>query len=429
MASHKERFADKMEFPPETPQPNIYPLSWNSKTKKLQEVWEAALRENWDGELHWEERESIAYWWTLLSVFDASAPPVFAEALIKTYEVHEEDPVRRVLLLRHPGRAEPRAHVRPGHHQAARHPDPLTYEPKTELGRGACRRTPSGCTSTAAATGGLQDGRAEVPARRALLVSFLMGEIAAATIFHQMAEGCPRAGVPGGFRNIGRDEGRHMAICMPLMERDYPKLDVSERRSSPSRSAPATCSCRPCCSSRRWTSGTCPPTSSTTSARRGIAREAGFHIPDVRRQEAELAQRDPQPEGRARPLRHPVPGDPRGGGHRRGGQRRRPRRHHPRLLRPLQVAPTRPCPAENDPNLTGIFNVPHHHATLGQVGGLRLWRHRTDGPREGRLRPAQQLPCRRLRRMQGQGHLRSVRPGHGARHGLVPAKSGARAMA
>jgi hypothetical protein len=27
-----------------------------------------------------------------------------------------------------------------------------------------------------------------------------------------------------GFRNIGRDEGRHMAICMAVMERDYPKL-------------------------------------------------------------------------------------------------------------------------------------------------------------------------------------------------------------
>ena len=103
MASHKERFADKMEFPPETPQPNIYPLSWNANTKKLQEVWEASLRENWDPEklpwdtldvdsYTWEERESIAYWWSLLSVFDASAPPVFAEALIKTYEVHEEDP-------------------------------------------------------------------------------------------------------------------------------------------------------------------------------------------------------------------------------------------------------------------------------------------------------------------------------------------------
>ena len=26
------------------------------------------------------------------------------------------------------------------------------------------------------------------------------------------------------FKNIGRDEGRHMAICLALMERDYPKL-------------------------------------------------------------------------------------------------------------------------------------------------------------------------------------------------------------
>jgi hypothetical protein len=26
------------------------------------------------------------------------------------------------------------------------------------------------------------------------------------------------------FRNIGRDEGRHMAICMAVMERDYPKM-------------------------------------------------------------------------------------------------------------------------------------------------------------------------------------------------------------
>lgn len=86
MASNKERFADKMEFPPAIEQPNVYPLSWNSKTKKLQEVWEAALRENWDPEklpwdtldvdsYTWEERESIAYWWSLLSVFDASAPP------------------------------------------------------------------------------------------------------------------------------------------------------------------------------------------------------------------------------------------------------------------------------------------------------------------------------------------------------------------
>ena len=100
--SNKERFADRMELPPETAQPNVYPLSWPRQTQKMEEIWKSSLREAWDplalpwdsfepDAFSWEERESIAYWWTLLSVFDASAPPVFAAALIKCYEDHEED--------------------------------------------------------------------------------------------------------------------------------------------------------------------------------------------------------------------------------------------------------------------------------------------------------------------------------------------------
>jgi len=101
-----EKLALSQELPPATEQPNIYPLSWNAQTAKMEEVWDAAQRENWDPKklpwdtldiesYTWEERESIAYWWTLLSVFDASAPPVFAAAFIKTYEDHEEDPVTK----------------------------------------------------------------------------------------------------------------------------------------------------------------------------------------------------------------------------------------------------------------------------------------------------------------------------------------------
>lgn len=68
-----EQLAKTMEFPPETEQPNIYPLSWHSQTEKMEEVWDAAQRENWDPKnlpwdtldvepYSWEERESIAYW-------------------------------------------------------------------------------------------------------------------------------------------------------------------------------------------------------------------------------------------------------------------------------------------------------------------------------------------------------------------------------
>ena len=105
MAKH-EQLARTMALPPETPQPNVYPLSWRQGTAKLEEIWDAAQRENWDpkkldwstfdaNRYSWEEREAIAYWWTILSVFDASAPPVFASAFVKTYEAHEEDAVRR----------------------------------------------------------------------------------------------------------------------------------------------------------------------------------------------------------------------------------------------------------------------------------------------------------------------------------------------
>ena len=198
MSAHKERFADKMELPPATPQPNIYPLSWNSKTKKLQEVWEASLREAWDPEklpwdtldvdsYSWEERESIAYWWTLLSVFDASAPPVFAEALIKTYEVHEEDPVRKCFFS--VTRDEQNHEIMCGQAitRMLGHPDPLTYEPKTELGR----RLQKNAKWLYFNGGRYWTGYKQAVPKYDLAVlfsSFLMGEIAAATIFKQMFE-------------------------------------------------------------------------------------------------------------------------------------------------------------------------------------------------------------------------------------------------
>ncbi|MDD3433921.1 MAG: hypothetical protein PHW05_09070, partial [Tepidiphilus sp.] len=98
--AHHDKLAQQMEFPPQIQQPNVFPLSWHAKTQKMEEIWDAAQREVWDPKklpwdtldvesYSWEEREAIAYWWTLLSVFDASAPPVFAAALIKTYEEHE----------------------------------------------------------------------------------------------------------------------------------------------------------------------------------------------------------------------------------------------------------------------------------------------------------------------------------------------------
>ena len=234
-----EKLALTMEFPPATEQPNVYPLSWNAQTAKMEEVWDAAQRENWDPKklpwdtldvesYTWEEREAIAYWWTLLSVFDASAPPVFAEAFVKTYEVHEEDPVRRCFFSVTRDEQNHEQMCGLAITRFLGHPDPITYEPKTELGK----RLQKNAKWLYYNGGRYWTGYKKAVPKYSLAVlfsSFLMGEIAAATIFKQMHDNSRELVFKEAFRNIGRDEGRHMAICMALMERDYPKLPPEDK--------------------------------------------------------------------------------------------------------------------------------------------------------------------------------------------------------
>ncbi len=334
-----------MEFPPEEiQQPNVYPLSWNSKTKKLQEVWQAALRKNWDPEkLPWDtlnvdgctcgRRESIAYWWSLLSVFRR----IGARCLPK-----------RIIDLRGP-RGRPGAQcffwvtrdeqnhendVRAGDHQASRRTRTRSpTEPKTDLGRRLQKNVKWLYFNGWRYWTGYKQAVPKYDLA-VLFSSFLMGEIAAATIFKQMFETPGSRCSRQGFRNIGKDEGRHMAICMA---RDGARLpgpgDRGPSRWSPNRSAPATSSCRPCCSSRRWSSGDLrADLIANQREAEDMARAAGFGIPTYEAKLQQLAERHAQPEGRAGPLQHPLPGHPRGGHHRPGNQRRGDGRHHSRLL-------------------------------------------------------------------------------------------------
>ena len=235
----REKLAQTQDLPPAIEQPNVFPLSWHSETQKMEEIYAAAQREVWDpddlawdtldvSKYTWEQREAIAYWWTLLSVFDASAPPVFAAALIKTYEDHEEDPVRRCFFSV--------TRDEQNHEQACGiaikkmldWPDPVTYEPKTELGEALQRNVKWLYHNGARYWTGYKTA---VPKYElaVLFSSFLMGEMGAATVFHQMAAGATEPVFQEVFKNIGRDEGRHMAICMTLMARDYPNLKLENK--------------------------------------------------------------------------------------------------------------------------------------------------------------------------------------------------------
>ena len=235
----RERFADTMREPPATEQPNIYPLGWRSQTGKMEEIWTAAQRDTWDparlpwdtfdpSRYSWAEREAIAYWWTLLSVFDGSAPPVFAAALIKTYEDHEEAPARRCFFSVTRDEQNHEQMCGMSITRLLEHPDPLTHSPRSALGE----RLQLNAKWLYFNGGRYWNGYKKAVPKYDLAVlfsSFLMGEIAAATIFHQMAANCTEPVFQEAFRNIGRDEGRHMAICMALMERDYPNLSDEQK--------------------------------------------------------------------------------------------------------------------------------------------------------------------------------------------------------
>lgn len=235
MSMNQAKLADTMDLPPPIEGPNVFPIRWDRKTLKLEEVWDASLRDAWDpkklpwdtldvSQYTWEQREAIAYWWTLLGVFDGSGPPVFASAVIKSYEDHDEDPVRRCFFSI--TRDEVNHEVTCGmviEKMLGGVGSAVDYEPKTELGQ----RLKRNVLWLYHNGGRYWNGYKKAVPKYSLAVlftSFMMGEIAAATIFHQMAAGCKETLFKEAFRSIGRDEARHMAICMTLMERDYPKL-------------------------------------------------------------------------------------------------------------------------------------------------------------------------------------------------------------
>lgn len=239
MSMNQAKLADTMDLPPPIEGPNVFPVRWDRKTLKLEEVWDASLRDAWDpkklpwdtmnfDQYTWEQREAIAYWWTLLGVFDGSGPPVFAAAVIKTFEEHEEDPVRRAFfsITRDEMNHEVVCGMMIGRLLGGVS-SAVDYEPKTDLGHRLKRNVQWLYHNGARYWNGYKKA---VPkySLAVLFSSFMMGEIAAATIFHQMANGCKETLFKEAFRSIGRDEARHMAICMTVMERDYPKLPKEE---------------------------------------------------------------------------------------------------------------------------------------------------------------------------------------------------------
>jgi rubrerythrin len=219
--------------PPTIPQPNIFPIEWRVETPKLAEIYERAKRQVWDpSDIPWDdldparfsddERVGIMYWFAVLANFDASGPPVFAHATVQAFEQHQEDPVRKCFFSI--------ARDEVNHEEVCQRVvqrlvpgGPLDWEPRSDVERAAHNNIGWLYHNGGRYWNGFERSFDKYPLA-VVFTSFMMGEVASSTLFRCMASGTQHDVFREIFQRIGRDESRHLQICLTILETSWPGL-------------------------------------------------------------------------------------------------------------------------------------------------------------------------------------------------------------
>jgi rubrerythrin len=219
--------------PPPVPQPNIFPIEWRVETPRLGEIYERAKVQAWNpSDIEWdsidpamfsrEEQLGIAYWFAVLANFDASGPPVFAHAVVQAFEHHEEDPIRKCFFSI--------ARDEVNHEEACQRAiqrllpgGPLEWEPRTDLERAFHNNIGWLYHNGGRYWNGFVGSFDKYPLA-VVFTSFMMGEVASSTLFRGMASGTRHDAFRELFQRVGRDESRHLQICLTILESQWPGL-------------------------------------------------------------------------------------------------------------------------------------------------------------------------------------------------------------
>jgi hypothetical protein len=240
MASSGKDSPNTDRDPPEIELPNVYPVEWTTKTPRLAELYERAKTEAWNpSTLPWDnlrpeeydedQKTAMAYWWALLANFENSGPPVFAKAMINTFEIHEEDPVKKMFAsivmdeCRHDECCM----------RACNRLCPYFlngWKPKTTLDEKALKNLKWVYYNGARYWRGYQKAYFK-HTWPIIFTSFMMGEKCASTLFGEMSRKSQHPVFQGALKNIARDESRHLAFTWLGVEGVGPNLTEEEKRS------------------------------------------------------------------------------------------------------------------------------------------------------------------------------------------------------
>ena len=174
-----------------------------------------------------EQREAIAYWWSLPAAVERLGPRAYAAAFVHAAERHDSDQVRWSLLamLRDELQHEQLCRMvveglAPGW--------PFQYAPRTTLGRQGIRHLRDVYEEAERCW----DGYRRVLAQDGIGVAsgaLLLGALVTGDLYERWATGCTIPAFATAFRHSARDAQRHQAVLRALATWDWPLLEAAQR--------------------------------------------------------------------------------------------------------------------------------------------------------------------------------------------------------
>ena len=227
-----------MPEPPAIEGPNVFPLEWPVDTPKIWDLYERAKRETWNpADLPWytltdesftpEQRLGVLYFYAIDGIFENSGVAAFAQAAIRCYEDHTEDPTKRVFVMISRDECTHDEfckrvcdHLAPGFPQA--------FRPQTPLEEALHRNVQWASFNAARYWDAYARGFRKYPLE-VLFCSFMTAELLGVVLYDTMGKKATHPVFKEAFRLFHRDETRHFALTQYLLETGAPKLDDAGR--------------------------------------------------------------------------------------------------------------------------------------------------------------------------------------------------------
>jgi rubrerythrin len=209
-------------------EPNVFPGNWDVVSETLLRTYELWFPQNWSPvDLPWEECDAKnfsrdeavaqAYWMSKLALFEKSGIGAFGQAAVKAATHGLEDPTKKFLSAV--------AFDECRHDEVCRRacsrvcPNfPYRFKPQTTLEEKAHRNIMAMYENGARYWSAFEQAWSKYPLEL-IFSSFFFAEIGAQLIFREVGERSRNRVYSTSFKNITRDESRHLTGTMSMLER------------------------------------------------------------------------------------------------------------------------------------------------------------------------------------------------------------------